>query len=598
MAVAGASWWLGQSGSSDSDVRQKSVLASLTSDFGLTYQPSLSPDGKLLAYASDRAGEGNLDIWVQQVGGGQPVRLTRHEADESEPHFSPDSTRIVFRSERDGGGVYTISTLGGDEPRLIAREGRRPRFSPDGSRIAYWVGSESNLRGRVLVVGSTGGEPAELAFGRSPIWTPDSRHLLFLGRVDSDSSTSEADWLVVSLDGAVVPTGAFEVLQNQSLGPTLRYAFIAEVWPPRENYIAFAARLGDSTNMWEVPISPDTWQVAGPPRQLTFGAGIEVQSSFAAGGQMVFSTQVENLDIWGLPIDENRGEVSGETERLTTSTAEDLSPSLSSDGKKMVFRSARSENFDVWMKDVETGRESNLTASPEDERTAIISADGSKVAYRIATTDIYVVPASGGMARNVCEGCGGALSHWSRSGERLIFYRRAPPETGFSNLIAVLTFSSSEVTGLAGAEQFLADPRFSPDGNWFAFHASNIARARRQIFIAPVRATDLPIKRNEWIAVTDGSGSDSRAAWSPDGNLLYFLSERDGSRCVWAQRLDPKTKKPVGSAFGVYHAHQRRRSMMNVNLETIGLSVARDKIAITMREITGNIWMMEPASEK
>ena len=596
VAVAGASWWLGQSGSSDREVPQKSVLASLTSDSGLTYQPSLSPDGKLLAYASDRGGEGNLDIWVQQVGGGQPVRLTRHEADESEPHFSPDSTKIVFRSERDGRGVYTISTLGGDEPRLIARDGRRPRFSPDGSRIAYWVGSEHNLGGRVRVVGSTGGEPAELARGRSPIWTPDSRHLLFLGRVDS---TSEADWLVVSIEGAVVPTGASEALHNQSLGPTVGDSFIADVWRPRENYVAFAARLGDSTNMWEVPISPGAWRVAGPARQLTFGAGIEVQSSFAAGDRMVFSTQVENLDIWGLPIDANRGEVSGDIERLTTSTADDRSPSLSSDGKKMAFLSTRSGNFDLWMKDIETGRESNLTASPEDEGRPIISADGSKVAYRGGPArDIYVVPASGGMARNVCEGCGGALSHWSRSGERLILFGRAPPETGFRRQVAMLTLSSSEVTGLAVDELPLADPRFSPDGNWFAFHTLSAARDRRQVFIAPVRTADLPIKRDEWIAVTDGSGSDGRVAWSPDGNLLYFLSDRDGFRCIWAQSLDPEAKKPVGSAFGVYHAHQRRRSMMNVNPGAISLSVARDKLAISMREITGNIWMMEPASEK
>ena len=251
----------------------------------------------------------------------------------------------------------------------------------------------------------------------------------------------------------------------------------------------------------------------------------------------------------------------------------------------------------MWMKDLETGRESNLTASPEDEATPIISADGSKVAY-IATRDIYVVPASGGMARTVCEGCGGALSHWSRSGERLIFYGPAPPEIGFRFQIAMLTLSSSEVTGLAGDERPLADPRFSPDGNWFAFHTLDLARDRRQVFILPVRTADLPIKRDEWIAVTDGSGSDGRVAWSPDGNLLYFLSDRDDFRCVWAQRLDPETKKPVGSAFGVYHAHRRRRSMMNVNPGVIGLSVARDKLAISMREITGNIWMMEPASEK
>ena len=64
-------------------------LTRATYDAGLTCDSALSPDGKLLAYASDRAGKGNLDIWVQPVNGGDAVQLTRDEADESEPSFRP-----------------------------------------------------------------------------------------------------------------------------------------------------------------------------------------------------------------------------------------------------------------------------------------------------------------------------------------------------------------------------------------------------------------------------------------------------------------------------------------------------------------------------
>src|SRR5215472_1556093 len=172
-------------------------LIRVTSDLGLTMTPALSSDGKLIAYASDRGGHGNLDLWVQQLAGGTTIRLTHDALDNYSPSFSPDGQTIAFRSEREGGGIYTVSSLGG-ETRKIAPFGRGPRFSPDGKWIAYWTGTDAIGMSRpsfphpgaekIYIVPTGGGAPKEIrsdfASAQYPIWTPDSRHLLFLGNRD------------------------------------------------------------------------------------------------------------------------------------------------------------------------------------------------------------------------------------------------------------------------------------------------------------------------------------------------------------------------------------------------------------------------------
>ncbi len=120
VAAVGVTWWLTRS----RKPVPVPVLARLTSDSGLATDPALSPDGKLLAYASDRSGEGNLDIWVRQMPHGEPVRLTREEADETEPAFSPDGTQIAFRSER--GGRWNLRYAGSGRRRAKVGGQRRP----------------------------------------------------------------------------------------------------------------------------------------------------------------------------------------------------------------------------------------------------------------------------------------------------------------------------------------------------------------------------------------------------------------------------------------------------------------------------------------
>ncbi|MFN0170754.1 MAG: protein kinase domain-containing protein [Bryobacteraceae bacterium] len=96
-AAGGAWWWKNRSRLETPSL----TMRALTADAGRTVAPAISPDGKLVAYASDRATGKNLDIWVHSLAkGAQPVRLTRHDADDTDPAFSPDGGILAFRSHR------------------------------------------------------------------------------------------------------------------------------------------------------------------------------------------------------------------------------------------------------------------------------------------------------------------------------------------------------------------------------------------------------------------------------------------------------------------------------------------------------------------
>ena len=290
----------------------------LTSDPGLTTDAVISPDGNLIAYASDRGGD-NLDIWVRQVSGGDSIQLTRDPADDHQPAFSPDGGRIVFRSERDGGGIYIVSAIGGGEEKLLAPKGRNPRFSPAGDWIAFWVGPIVGhplgpQPGKIFVIPPTGGasrqiDPPGILAAACPIWSPDGTRLLFYGS-DSERHALRyptSDWWVWALAGGnPVKTGAFAAFAAQNIRLTL-----PDLVPTPAEWTAervlFSAKAGDSVSLWQISISPESWRITGPPDRLTIGPGVDIRPSLAKTVLLVFSSLTENADIWSLPIDASQG---------------------------------------------------------------------------------------------------------------------------------------------------------------------------------------------------------------------------------------------------------------------------------------------------
>ena len=139
----------------------------LSPDDGNSYsEPAISPDGGFVAYISDRSGDDQL--WLQQVGGGDPIQLTHSTESVSFPSFFPDGRRILYISTSGDGrksSIEAISALGG-EPRVLIQGGHMfnnaPLLSPDGRQIAYFEDIEKSPGVRLMTASSSGGQPREL----------------------------------------------------------------------------------------------------------------------------------------------------------------------------------------------------------------------------------------------------------------------------------------------------------------------------------------------------------------------------------------------------------------------------------------------------
>jgi serine/threonine protein kinase/dipeptidyl aminopeptidase/acylaminoacyl peptidase len=590
-ATATLTWWLTRPGPPASTP----TFRRLTSDSGLSTDPALSLDGRLIAYASDRAGAGNLDIWLQPLATAEAIRLTTDSADESEPTFSPDGSRIAFRSERDGGGIYTVSVFGG-EPRLIAKQGRRPQFSPDGAEIAYWVSTSAvPYIGKVFAVPTVGDAPTPIAptfaSARYPLWSPDGKSLLVVGARDEKDVGAGHDWWIVARNGdSAVKTGAIDVFARQEIRARVQASTI----PPSHwdgDHVVFSATSQDSTNLWRVPLPIQTGRVAGQAVRLTLGTSIETKPSVIPGGRIAFASLKQDVNIWSLPIAADGIRVAGELQQVT-SAAFDAHTSLSADAKKLVFISTRAGNADVWIKDLVSGAEKALTATPAHKEQPEITADGTRVAYLVFENSrwvIHEIATSGGVPQRLCQDCGRPWD-WSPDGRKLLYL--IPEGVRQPGLVVgmVDVATRDKAVYLEHPNYSLARARFSPDGRWVSFTA--IGPANMRIVIAPVQDHGAP-REDQWITIAEETPVVDKSQWSPDGNLLYFISEADGYRCIRARRLEPATKRPVGPPLDIYHSHNARRSLMNPWLGLLEISVSPDKLFFNLGETTGNTWMLE-----
>ncbi len=588
-AVAGLWWLLDRKTDLSERASGPLEITRLTTEGGLNIDPAISPDGKLLAYASDHAGDGHLHIWVKQIGGGDPIGRTSGPADDIEPNFSPDGTSIVFRSARDGGGLYVIPALGGTEQRL-ADGGRRPQFSPDGSKIAYWTGPDEPVplragKGQMFVfdlaTSTTRQLREDFAAAVHPVWSPDGKSILFLGLRDPADVPHTYDWWITPVSGGTA-------VQCHVLSP--KGFFDPFAWRGNHVYLSGEMDSWGGTRVGVVTIAPRTAGAVGKPRRLTAGTTIEDSPSVSKDGRLVLASLTGNAGLYELPIKANRGKVAGAIRRLTADETDNFARSISADGKRIVFVSDRTGFLEIWGKDLATGQERELTFGGGRAKSfPQITRDGELVAWKvndIGDRAIFATPFAGGAAVQLCADCG-APDAWAADGKLLLFDQRKSVRL-FVGLLRVETRAPSEY--MVDSQLGLRVSSISDDGKWIAFAALR-SDVDFDMYIAPF-SQDRPPPRPEWISIPHSPKAHPNPCWSPDGNMLYFSSEQDGYACIWAARLDPATKQPRGEPFAVQHFHAGSLRMVAPSLSE-PIALAFDKIVLSLENRSGGLWMLK-----
>ena len=175
-----------------------------------------------------------------------------------------------------------------------------------------------------------------------------------------------------------IRTGLAKVLADAQLAPDMR-AFGDWTW--FRDSLIMSARHADSTNLWRIPISPETFHAAGNLRRMTFGAGQDVLPSVSPDGQLVFASLRKSVQIWTVPVEINGGVARGGIEPLTTDAVIKAWPSISENGRYLVFVGYRGGRQEIWLRDLQTQEDRKLTTTPASGVAPAITHDGSEVAF-------------------------------------------------------------------------------------------------------------------------------------------------------------------------------------------------------------------------
>lgn len=576
----------------------------LSSGSGWATDPVLSPDGQNVIYATDRASENHLSLWIRGLDGSEPRRLTASPADAFDPDVSPDGKWMVYRSRRpEAPGVYRQPMDDERSARLLAPGGSWPRISPDGRWVLYTIRNEQEWSaGTIFVVPAEGGMPRQLATGFADahyaIWSEDGKHVLFCGTEESNVPEREHDWWVVPLATGepAVKTDAFPHLVNflkaGSRVPPNQHVEQPGSW--LGGSVFFSSPQGSTQSLWRMALD-QKFRVSDSqqPARLTQGPTMDLRPRARRVKdqiRVVFSSGTYNIDLWSVPINARTGEVTGQPTRVTSQPSMETFPTLSPAADLLAYVGDGTGERQIYLRDLKTNQDRRVLPNKVSQDHPVISPDGAWVAFRELRRPEVPIMLARTRSEHVHEvhPDAGAPQSWSPDGRFLLY------EPG-----ATIAFIGRLDVPAKTNEVFLTHPEFSlrgatysPDGKWIAFHAE-LSREYRRIFIA---RGDRPTPPVEWIPVTSGSGFEVNPRWSPDGGLLYFVNELGGKRGIWAQRVNMLSKRPDGKPFEVFDPNSARRSLLRLTrsrVGAIGPVLGGGRLFFAMDEQIGDIYYAE-----
>ncbi|PYL81720.1 MAG: hypothetical protein DMF23_13970, partial [Verrucomicrobia bacterium] len=512
IAVLGALWYLVLRPGSAIRETAKPItnvnFTQLTDLPGPEYFPSLSPDGKSLIYVSRASG--NWDIYLQRVGGRNPTNLTKGStADDTQPAFSPDGERIVFRSEREGGGIYLMGATG-ESARRLSDFGYNPVWSPDGERVL--VATESVIqpstrptKSQLWTIKVSDGDRRLVTEGDAlqPSWSPHGDRIAYWGRPQG----GQGDIWTISADGR----NAVRVTSEPSMDWN-------PVWSPDGRYLYFCSDRTGNMNIWRVPIAEKTGKLLGTPEAVTSGAGASTEHISLAqdGRRIAYVAHEEIKNLRKVTFDPSTEKIAGEPVPITRGSLQCFFPDPSPDGDWLAYYSLGKQE-DIFIIHADGTDMRQLTDDVFKDREPRWSPDGKRIAFtsdRSGGSEIWAINRDGSGLQQLTQMAGAHHPVWSPDGTQMVYSIHTPKNAAYIFPVGQAWIEQSPVAlaTLSDTSQTFETWSWSPDGKRLAGlrHFADGSHAGIGVY-------DLESKKYDWL-----TNFGEWPLWFEDGRRILF----------------------------------------------------------------------------